>query len=335
LTLFERHVVLHGICSKTGKPEVMKVRWVSAASYIDGAGTIRLRFAPDMVPFITRLEAQFTRYKLEKVAHMSSAYAIRLYELLTQWGSVGRREIELEWLKQALMVDQDYKALCDFKKRVIDVALAQINEHSDLTASYAQRKTGRNVTHLIFTFAPKEEARPQPAPAQDAPADVRDSALFRRLRGHGISAKLAAAWIKQDEARALVTVEHVETRAKDGQIKGSTAGYLRTLFEIGAEFGPSAFEAGLKARASEAAESAKRAEAARRAKERAEGEATDRAKDAMNALPPEAVLAFAAEYRQGDGASYSRSWSDGKGDFCEIMEKIQFKAWLVKKLKAG
>ena len=51
----------------------------------------------------------------------------------------------------------------DFKKWVIDVALSQINEHSDLSASYAQRKTGRNVTHLIFTFAPKEEAQPQPA----------------------------------------------------------------------------------------------------------------------------------------------------------------------------
>ena len=114
-----------------------------------------------MVPYITRLEAEFTRYKLEKVARMSSAYAIRLYELLMQWGSVGQREIELEWLKKALMVDKEYDRLDNFKKRVIDVALAQINEFSDLTASYSQRKTGRNVTHLIFSFHTKEEAKPE------------------------------------------------------------------------------------------------------------------------------------------------------------------------------
>ncbi len=158
-TLFRRYVVLHDIHPESGKPRVSEVRWLSTASYIDGAGMIQLRFAHDMVPYITRLEAEFTRYKLEKVARMSSAYAIRLYELLMQWGSVGSRETEMEWLKKALMVESEYKAIKDFKKRVIDVALAQINEYSDLTASYSQRKTGRTVTHFTFTFAPKEEAK--------------------------------------------------------------------------------------------------------------------------------------------------------------------------------
>jgi plasmid replication initiation protein len=162
-TLFRRYVVLYDTHPASGKPRMTEVRWLSSASYIDGAGTIQLRFAQDMVPYITRLEAEFTRYKLEKVAMMSSAYAIRLYELLMQWGSSGQREIELEWLKKTLMVDSNYERLDNFKKWVIDVALAQINEYSDLTASYTQRKTGRNVTHLIFTFSPKEQPKPTKA----------------------------------------------------------------------------------------------------------------------------------------------------------------------------
>ena len=274
-TLFRRYVVLYDTHPESGKPRKTEVRWLSAASYIDGAGTIQLRFAPDMVPFITRLESQFTRYKLEKIANMTSPYAIRLYELLMQWGSVGRREIELEWLKKTLMLDQDYKALCDFKKRVLDVALSQVNEHSDLTVSYTQRKTGRNVTHLIFTFAPKEEARPQPAPAPAAPPAAQGSALFLRLRGLGISAKLAAAWIQQDEARALAAVDYVEARALAGLVKGSAAGYLRTVFESAAELGPSAFEAGLKAQAGAAAQAKRKAEAD--AKRQAAAEAQARA----------------------------------------------------------
>ncbi len=142
---------------------MIKGRWVSAASYIDGAGAIQLQFSGVVVPYITKLEAEFTSYRLEKIANMSSAYGIRLYELLMQWGSVGRREIELEWLRKALMVESEYKAIKDFKKWVIDVALSQINEHSDLTVSYDQRKTGRNVTHLIFTFSPKEEPKSKKA----------------------------------------------------------------------------------------------------------------------------------------------------------------------------
>jgi plasmid replication initiation protein len=151
-TLFRRYLVMYDIHPESGKDRMTELRWISKASYIDGAGAIQIRFEPDIIPYITRLEAEFTSYRLEKIAHMSSAYAIRLYELLIQWGSVGRREIEMEWLKKALMVDKDYPRLFDFKKWVIDVALSQINEHSDLNASYNQRKTGRNVTHLIFTF---------------------------------------------------------------------------------------------------------------------------------------------------------------------------------------
>ena len=179
--LFHRYVILRDIDPETGKDRVSKVHWVSRASYIDGAGIIQIRFANEMVPYITRLEAEFTRYKLEKVANMSSVYAIRLYELLMQWGSVGQREIELDWLKKTLMVDKDYPRMFDFKKRVVDVAIAQINEFSDLTASYTQRKTGRNVTHLTFSFQPKAEPKPKktkPAkPAQTDPAKAKAAAL--------------------------------------------------------------------------------------------------------------------------------------------------------------
>jgi hypothetical protein len=337
-TLFRRYVVLYE--RENGGQWVTEVRWLSSVGYHDGKGKIRLRFAPEMVPFITHLEAQFTRYKLEKIANMSSVYAIRLYELLIQWGSIGTREIELEWLKRTLMVDKEYTALKDFKKRVIDVAMSQVNEYSDLTVSYTQRKTGRVVTHLIFKFSIKEEAAPEKAPAKvkETHAEIRASDLFKRLRGHGIGDRLAIAWITRDEARAGATVEYVEARAKRGMIKGSTAGYLRTLFEDGAEVGPSAFETGLEAqareteaKAREAADSARRAEAEKRAKDKADREAKDRAKAAVLALAPEAKRALADEYKAG-GAAVRSAWDEKKGGFRDSMENIAFNLWLQKRV---
>jgi len=154
-TLFNRYVTFHDVRPETGKPRRTEVRWISAASYIDGDGTIQLRFALDMVPFITRLESEFTRYKLAQISNMTSGHAIRLYELLIQWGSVGKREIEIEWLKKTLMLDEKHSRIDNFKKFVIDVGVSQINEHTDLTVTYTQGKTGRNVTHLIFEFGQK------------------------------------------------------------------------------------------------------------------------------------------------------------------------------------
>jgi len=126
-------------------------------------GCIRLRFSQDVLPFLSLLETQFTRYKLEVVGKMTSIYAVRLYELLIQWGSVGKREIEIEWLKQRFQIEDKYPAIKDLKKYVIDVAVAQINQHSDMNVTYTQRKTGRVVSHLIFAFELKKSVVPKKA----------------------------------------------------------------------------------------------------------------------------------------------------------------------------
>ena len=121
-------------------------------------GCIRLRFAQDVLPFLSVLETQFTRYKLEAVGKMTSVYAVRLYELLIQWGGVGKREIEIDWLKQRFQIEDKYSAIKDLKKYVIDAAVNQINKYSDISVTYNQRKTGRAVTHFIFTFEAKNKA---------------------------------------------------------------------------------------------------------------------------------------------------------------------------------
>lgn len=80
-TLFNRFIVARDIHPESGKQRVSMIRWISSASYIDGAGAFQLRFATDMLPYITRLETEFTSYRLEKIGRMSSANAVRLYEL--------------------------------------------------------------------------------------------------------------------------------------------------------------------------------------------------------------------------------------------------------------
>jgi plasmid replication initiation protein len=153
-SLFSRYVVFKEIDQITGKQSVLEARWVSAVQYIAGAGLIRIQFSGVVVPLVTRLETNFTSYAISSISKMTSTYAIRLYELLLQWGSMGHREVSIDWLKSALQVASDYSRLSDFKRWVVDVAVSQINNYSDLAVSYDQRKSGRTVTHLIFSFQP-------------------------------------------------------------------------------------------------------------------------------------------------------------------------------------
>ena len=156
-TLFERSVMLHDIDPDTEKERVRRVRWISEASYIDGAGRIQVVFTPEVIKYITRLEEEFTSYQLEKVGRMTSAHAVRIYELLAQHRAVGSRTLNLAWLRDALQIEtEEYKLTADFIRRVIDTSVDQINKHSDITVSYKPKKTGRAITDFSFKIESKD-----------------------------------------------------------------------------------------------------------------------------------------------------------------------------------
>lgn len=159
--LYERSiVVLHEPDGTKRIEREQRFRWVQRVDYIKNEGRIELRFSKDILPYLTSLSERFTRYSLSDVAKMSSSYAIRLFELLIQYGSAGIREVELDQLRQWFMLEKKYSSIKDFKKWVLDPAIEQINEHSPISASWSQRKTGRKVTHLQFTFSRKETITP-------------------------------------------------------------------------------------------------------------------------------------------------------------------------------
>jgi plasmid replication initiation protein len=158
-SLFNRYVVIENPDSLRPHPKKAKrlrTRWISGIRYYPDEGGLSLRFAQDMLPYLSGLKNAFTRYRLEHVGRMTSIYAMRLYELLAQWQSVGKREVNIDWLKQQFEIADQYQNMNDFKKRVLDPAVSDINEYSNFNVVWEQRKTGRRVTHLTFTFAEKK-----------------------------------------------------------------------------------------------------------------------------------------------------------------------------------
>lgn len=160
--LWNRTLIIHEKSTDEGSDttKTRKMRWVQEAVYLDDEGAVQLRFSKPILPYLTALSGEFSKYRLEHVAGMTSRYGIRLYELLVQWRSKGEREIEITWLRSIWELETKYKAIKDFKKYVIEPAIADVNDHSDLWVKQGQRKTGRRVTHLQFQFGPKAPKKP-------------------------------------------------------------------------------------------------------------------------------------------------------------------------------
>ena len=155
--LYEAGFAYSKIDERSGKIGHYKSRWVDKIGYIDDLGCVELVFASDVIPLITRLESRYTEYELKQVVGLQSEYAIRVYELIIQWRSVGKTsQISLVELREKLGLVDEYQRIEAFKRRVLDLAITQINEHTDITVEYEQHKQGRIITGFTFKFKVKK-----------------------------------------------------------------------------------------------------------------------------------------------------------------------------------
>ena len=139
----------------------IKSRWLQDVRYLDDEGAIEVCFTRLVVECITRLDGAeqfFTQYLLSQTANLKSVYAVRLYELLIQWKTAGKTPLfELSLFRSQMgLNDDEYKIMGNFKLRVLDLAVNEINEKTDLTVSYTQEKKGRLIHGFKFTVKQKQ-----------------------------------------------------------------------------------------------------------------------------------------------------------------------------------
>jgi plasmid replication initiation protein len=169
-----------------------KIRWVEQIGYGKTKGIIQVMLTTSIMPYITALSREFTQYRIQHIVGLPTPYSLRIYELLVQFRSAGEREVEIKWLRERLMLVDKYPSVKDLKRYVIDPAVKQINTHTDLWVKYQQRKSGRNVVALIFTFGTKTPpeapekpvAAPETKPAPSGRLSIMERKAFVQKHAH-------------------------------------------------------------------------------------------------------------------------------------------------------
>lgn len=147
--LFDRSIVLRS------SDRTSRTRWVQKIDFMDSRGVIGIRFSKDILPFLSNLSTEFTKYLASDLIGVTSTYAIRLYELLVQYQSIGKREISVVDLRWMFELQNKYPVWADLKRWVIDQAVKEINEFSPLSVTYETKKTGRKITSINLRFKQK------------------------------------------------------------------------------------------------------------------------------------------------------------------------------------
>lgn len=142
----ERNGIVHG-------------SWLQHVEYVDKAGILSLAFTLNVIPYISQLEENFTSYEINQITQLTSKYAIRLYELLIQWQNKNCETpvFKLDEFRTKLGLQEDeYTKMSNFKKRILEVAVNQINTFSNIEITEINQITkGRTIEGFQFKYTKK------------------------------------------------------------------------------------------------------------------------------------------------------------------------------------
>lgn len=133
----------------------------SRVKYVEGEGAFRVQMHKDLKPYLLELKKNFVQTDLKYIMHMTSQYAVRLYQLLKQYQKLGGREFMLAELQDTLQIPKSMYIFNNFKTKVLNIAIEQINEYTDLTVAYKVKKIGRKINELDFSIKTKEKSEIQ------------------------------------------------------------------------------------------------------------------------------------------------------------------------------
>lgn len=123
--------------------------WVNKVWCNKRSGKARIRLDDDLAKYLISLSEQFTQYELINTLPMKSQYSFRIYELMKSYAFARQKIFDLEDLKKKLMAEV-YNRYVDFRRKVLDVAMDEINRYTDLEVSYEPLKQGKKVTEIMF-----------------------------------------------------------------------------------------------------------------------------------------------------------------------------------------
>ena len=133
---------------------------------------VEVSIHPEMKPLLLQLKEKFTSYDIENITSLKSNYTLRIYEHLKQYERIGRRQLDIEYLKRIFEITTEYPLFANFYQKIIQPAFHDINYFTDLTITKIGKvKRGRKVESLLFEFhrkAQKEAAKTFQPPVLEA-----------------------------------------------------------------------------------------------------------------------------------------------------------------------
>ena len=132
-----------------------RLQWIDYARY-DGGGMVSMRLSKDVEPYLIGLRKCYTQYRLRNIVDFSSFYAIRLYELLIHqmnlldYNGDETFSYTVDELRELMFCETKFTRFADFRRKVLNVAVREINEKSDIHIEMMFFRQGKVYRKVAF-----------------------------------------------------------------------------------------------------------------------------------------------------------------------------------------
>ena len=174
----------------------------------------------------------YSKINLSVLREMKSAHALVLYENCYRYVDIAHTPWwDVDVFRKLMSVDQmtSYKQFKLLNRAVIQPAMKEVNELSNIQLELETKRKGRSVTGLRFLIRPNPQLS---LIGMDSEDDITQRPTYKALLAEGISKALARAWVLEyDEAYIFDKLDLASSQAASGKIKSSKAGFLKAAVE--------------------------------------------------------------------------------------------------------
>lgn len=125
--------------------------WISKARLPhDNKDIIEIKLDEDLKPFLLLLKENFTTYSLVNTLCFDSKYSMRIYEILKSYQYKKKVIFTIDEIKYKLAIENKFDKFSNFKTRVLDIAVREINNYSDIIIDYNVLKKGNKSFAIEF-----------------------------------------------------------------------------------------------------------------------------------------------------------------------------------------
>ena len=207
----------------------------------EDAKFIDVSFHPKMKPFLLSLQSHFTIYDVRNILSLPSSYSIRIYELLKQYQTIGRRKFLLKELKEIIGVIEEidvngkkkykdnYPLYGNFKQRVLKKAQRDLKKNTDIFFTFEEIKRGRAVNALIFHIHANTPWLEGLKESTGEPLNELTAKIYQQVK-HWVSLDVVKSWVDSyPEAQIKNGVAYTLRQLKAGTDIPNVGGYLQTM----------------------------------------------------------------------------------------------------------